>query len=73
MHKYMLIHHHEPTACRSSLDAWNEAVPPVDTGPSGCAQGDHTIWWVVRASNRNDALAKLPPPVAEQTTPLLVE
>jgi hypothetical protein len=72
MHKYMLIHHHRETACRSLLEAWEKAGGPVDAGPSGCAEGDHTIWWVVRASDRNEALAKLPPPVAEHTTPLLV-
>ena len=73
MRKYMLIHHHGATACESVLDAWEKAGGPMDAVPTGCAEGDHTIWWVVRAPDRNQALAKLPPPVAEQTTPLLVE
>jgi hypothetical protein len=73
MRKYMLIHRHGATACQSLHEACSRTGSPVEAGPGGCARADHTIWWVVRASDSRQALAQLPAALAERATPLLVE
>jgi hypothetical protein len=72
MRKYILIHRHGATACNSVHEECSRCGSPVEAGPGGCALGDHTIWWVVRAADSRQALAQLPDPLAERATPVLL-
>lgn len=69
MAKFILTHRHEPEECRSAYAAWNGFESPLrhhDTLAS-CGRGGHRIFWTVQAPDEREALAQLPPYVAERT------
>lgn len=66
----MLTHSHLPGECRVAFAAWRGFESPLRHHPtlSSCAAGGHSLWWTVDAVGAADALAQLPPYVAERTT-----
>jgi hypothetical protein len=69
MARFMLTHSHRPDECRAAYAAWNGFDSPLrrhDTLAS-CASGGHRIFWTVAAADEGEALAQLPPFVAERT------
>jgi hypothetical protein len=69
MKNFLLQHQHEPGECEASFAAWHGFDSPLRgvSAPSTCLEGDHRIWWCVRAQDRADALGRLPAYVAERT------
>jgi hypothetical protein len=65
----MLAHRHAPQECRIAIAAWKAFESPLAGGrPLGsCISGGHGVWWIVRASDHEAALAQLPPYVAART------
>ena len=47
--------------------AWRSA-PAGQATTATCPTGGHAIWWHVEAAGAEEALAQLPPYVAERTT-----
>ena len=69
MPTYVLSHHHEPAECRAAFAAWKGFDSPLRHHPvlGSCPQDGHSLWWTVEASGEDEALATLPPYVAERT------
>ena len=69
MRTFVLAHRHAPQECRIAIAAWRAFESPLRGGrPLGsCITGGHQVWWIVRASDMEAALAQLPPYVAERT------
>ena len=67
--RYMLSHRHEPAECRVAFAAWRGFDSPLRHGETiaSCAAGGHAVWWTVEAGTAQDALAQLPPFVADRT------
>ena len=65
----MLAHRHTPQECRIAIAAWRAFESPLRGGRplASCISGNHGMWWFVRASDADAALAQLPPYVAERT------
>ena len=65
----MLSHRHKPEECRAAFASWKGFESPLRrTSTTGsCAQGGHALWWTVEAQDEQDALAKLPPYIAQRT------
>jgi hypothetical protein len=65
----MLTHSHEPTECRVAFASWHGYDSPLrrQAALASCAEGGHALWWTVEAESAGDALAQLPPYVAERT------
>jgi hypothetical protein len=70
MPNYVLHHQHEPGDCATAFAAWTGFQSPLRhrQAASTCLAGGHALWWQVHAEDRADALALLPPYVAERTT-----
>jgi hypothetical protein len=68
MPTYLLEHQHEAAECKAASAAWRGFDSPLRHRPtfSTCLGGDHRLWWLVEAADGNDALAQLPPYVAER-------
>ena len=68
MTKYLLQHRHDPGDCGVAYAAWKGFDSPLRRRPtlSSCALGGHRIWWVVEASDPDEALAQLPPYLAQR-------
>jgi hypothetical protein len=74
MPTFMLDHRHLPHECRVVFASWRGFESPLrrDAALSSCAEGgseaaEHRIWWRVEAVDAAEALAMLPPYVAERT------
>jgi hypothetical protein len=66
---YQLSHHHTQEECRIAFAAWKGYDSPLRRIPTigSCAAGGHSLWWTVEAGDASEALAKLPPYLAERT------
>lgn len=69
MRRYLLHHRHEPAECAAAFAAWTGFRSPLrgSDAPSTCVEGGHEIWWWVDAQSPDEALALLPPYLAERT------
>jgi len=69
MARYMLTHRHQPEECRVAFAAWRGFESPLRRQPTlaSCAEGEHSLWWTVEAAGESEALAQLPPFLAERT------
>ena len=69
MRTFMLTHRHAPQECRIAIAAWRGFESPLRGGRplASCISGNHGMWWFVRASDVEAALAQLPPYVADRT------
>jgi len=71
--RYLLAHTHEPADCAVAFAAWRGYESPLrhELASASCStNGDgrtHRIWWELEASTGHEALAQLPPWVAERT------
>ena len=70
MTKYLLHHHHEPDECGVVFASFKGHRSRLRHSPTfaSCRSGGHAIWWTVEAESEHDALALLPPFVADRTT-----
>ncbi len=70
MATYVLSHRHEPAECGIAVAAWRGFASPLRRHPAlgSCAAGGHALWWTVEAASESDALAQVPPFVAERST-----
>jgi hypothetical protein len=68
MARFVLSHRHEASACRTAYAAWNGFDSPLRRGNAvaSCASGGHRMFWTVEAASAEEALALLPPYVAER-------
>jgi hypothetical protein len=69
MTRFMLSHRHLPEECPTAFAAWHGFDSPLRHQPAlaSCQQGGHALWWTVEAPSEPEALAQLPPYVAERT------
>ena len=69
MPTYHLIHRHEPAECVAAFAAWHGYTSPLRSGTTiaSCLEGGHSLWWQVEADSAEQALALLPPFVAERS------
>ena len=69
MPTYRLTHQHDPEECRIAWAAWKGFDSPLRHRSTfgSCAEGGHTLWWIVEAPDAAEALEQLPPYVAERT------
>jgi len=78
--QFVLSHRHAPTECGVAFAAWRGfesplrhtstlATCPSDAGENG---GEHLLIWTVEAPGREEALALLPPWLADRTEVRLV-
>ena len=67
--QFVLIHSHAESECATAFAAWGGITSPLrgDVALAGCAHGDHRVFWIVSAGDRDAALAMLPDYVAERT------
>ena len=67
--RFMLSHRHEPQECRVAFASWHGYESPLrrQSALASCEEGGHSLWWTVDAESQADALAQLPPYVAERT------
>jgi hypothetical protein len=65
----MLSHHHAPEECGTAFAAWRGYDSPLrqTMALASCVEGRHHAWWQVEAASAEEALAQLPPFVAERT------
>ena len=65
----MLTHSHKPEECSVAYAAWRGFDSPLRHQPTlaSCEEGGHSLWWTVEAASAADALAQLPPYLAERT------
>lgn len=66
---FVLSHSHEPHECGPAFAAWKGFESPLRhrLTTASCVEGGHHAWWRVEASDRDAALARLPPFVAART------
>jgi len=69
MPSYLLTHRHPPAECVAAFAAWHGFQSPLRGRPtkSSCLAGGHGLWWTVQAQSAEEALALLPPFVAERS------
>jgi hypothetical protein len=67
--RFILEHRHLPEECRIVYAAWSGFDSPLRQRDAlaSCASGGHRLFWTVDAHDGPDALAQLPPFVAERT------
>jgi hypothetical protein len=70
MTQYLLHHSHEPDECGAVFASFRGHRSRLRHCPTlaSCRSGGHAIWWTVEAESEHDALALLPPFVADRTT-----
>ena len=70
MVRYVLHHRHEPPECGVVFASFKGHHSPLRHKPTlaSCRSGGHAIWWTVDAASEAEALALLPPYVADRTT-----
>jgi hypothetical protein len=66
---YMLTHTHRTDDCQIAFAAWSGFDSPLRQRPTlaSCVAGGHRLWWTVQARTAAEALAQLPPYLAERT------
>jgi hypothetical protein len=66
---FLLSHSHSPEECVAAFAAWRGFESDLRRKPaiSTCLAGGHWIWWQVEAGTSKEALAKLPPFIAERS------
>jgi len=69
MTRYRLWHQHTPDECPAVFASWRGFRSPLRHQPTtgSCVVDDHQLWWDVDADTVEDALALVPPYVAERT------
>jgi hypothetical protein len=74
MPRFLLHHTHEPRECPAAFAAWKGFPSPLRARPTigSCLSGRHEIWWELDAAGDAEALAHLPPYVAERTEAIRV-
>jgi hypothetical protein len=66
---FLMTHRHSPQDCGIAFAAWRGFTSPLRRRPTlaSCMRGGHTLWWTVAAETEEQALAQLPPFVADRT------
>lgn len=66
---FILDHRHTADECRTAYAAWRGYDSPLRdrAATASCADGGHRLLWTVEATTSADALAQLPPWLAERT------
>ena len=66
---FLLTHRHAAEECGSAFAAWRGFASPLRRRPTigSCICGGHCLWWTVTAQDEQEALAQLPPFVADRT------
>lgn len=66
---FVLAHSHRDDECRVAYAAWRGFASPLRgrDATASCAAGDHRMFWTVEAPDLAQALAQLPPYLAERT------
>ncbi len=69
MLRFLLHHTHEKYECAAAFAAWKGFASPLRQRPTmgSCVMGGHALWWTVEARDEEEALAQLPPYLAERT------
>ncbi len=69
MAMYLISHQHTDKECRVTFVSWHGFSSPLrgESTMSSCLAGDHRLWWRVAADSPEEALALLPPFVAERS------
>jgi hypothetical protein len=73
MPRYLLAHTHDSGDCAVAFAAWRGFESPLrhELATASCSSngrtGPHRIWWELEADGADEALAQLPPWVAERT------
>jgi hypothetical protein len=67
--QFMLTHRHRPEECRVAFASWQGFDSPLRRKQTlaSCAEGGHSLWWTIEAESQADALAQLPPYLADRT------
>jgi hypothetical protein len=70
MPRFVLHHRHEAPECGVVFASFKGHDSPLRRRPTlaSCRSGGHAIWWTVDAASEAEAVALLPPYVAERTT-----
>lgn len=70
MPRYVLEHRHEAHECGVVFASFKGHDSPLRRRATlaSCRSGGHAIWWTVEAPSEAEAVALLPPYVAERTT-----
>jgi hypothetical protein len=70
MPRFVLDHRHEAHECGVVFASFKGYTSPLRRHPTlaSCRSGGHSIWWTVEAASEAEAVALLPPYVAERTT-----
>jgi hypothetical protein len=70
--RYLLLHTHGRDDCSIAFAAWRGYESPLrhERAAASCSNStssEHRIWWELEATSGDQALAQLPPWVAERT------
>jgi hypothetical protein len=70
MPRFVLHHRHEAQECGVVFASFKGHTSPLRRHPTlaSCRSGGHAIWWTVEAPSEAEAVALLPPYVADRTT-----
>jgi hypothetical protein len=70
MPRFVLHHHHKAHECGVVFASFKGHHSPLrrQATLASCRSGGHAIWWTVEAGSEAEAVALLPPFVAERTT-----
>jgi hypothetical protein len=70
MPHFVLHHRHEAQECGVVFASFKGHTSPLRRHPTlaSCRSGGHAIWWTVEAPSEAEAVALLPPYVAERTS-----
>ena len=70
MSRFVLHHRHEADDCGVVFASFKGHDSPLrrQLALASCRSGGHAIWWTVEAASEAEAVALLPPYVAERTT-----
>jgi hypothetical protein len=70
MPRFVLHHRHEAQECGVVFASFKGHTSPLRRHPTlaSCRSGGHAIWWTVEAPSEAEAVALLPPYVAERTS-----
>jgi hypothetical protein len=70
MPRFVLQHRHKAHECGVVFASFKGHSSPLRRRPTlaSCRSGGHAIWWTVEAASETEAVALLPPYVAERTT-----
>jgi hypothetical protein len=72
--RFLLHHTHTAEECEAAFAAWRGFASPLRdaTTIGSCLYRGHEIWWELEAATAAQALAHLPPFVAERTAAIRV-